>query len=278
MEMWEAQWMRDAGSGQHLPAGRPLTIVGMDEVGRGPLAGPVVAGAFLLHHPAPQKKHQQRLLQHFRWLRKLGVTDSKKLKAQQRQKILQKLNLTVPSFPLQSSGQYLTRGLSYTFSSDGVGDDGWVGQLCIAACSIHAIHKHNIYWASLMGMEQATAGCLRGISRVVGGVGGSDNFPFEKIFCLVDGKARPFGIKCSKAIKQLVPQWEIFPIIKGDQKSVLIGLASILAKETRDTHMMKLGRRFPGYGLEKHMGYPTPEHRQAVSEKGPTSIHRIGWV
>ena len=66
----------------------------------------------------------------------------------------------------------------------------------------------------------------------------------------------------------------IFPIIKGDSKSALIGLASIIAKEYRDEVMKTLDVIYPGYGLASHAGYPTVAHKEAVKSLGVTPIHR----
>ena len=63
-------------------------------------------------------------------------------------------------------------------------------------------------------------------------------------------------------------------VIKGDSKSALIGLASIIAKEYRDGLMENLGIKYPGYGLEKHAGYPTKAHKEAIVKLGVTPIHR----
>lgn len=63
-------------------------------------------------------------------------------------------------------------------------------------------------------------------------------------------------------------------IIHGDMLSASIAAASIIAKTTRDAVMRELDRRFPGYGLASHKGYPTPEHCRALKELGALPIHR----
>ena len=63
-------------------------------------------------------------------------------------------------------------------------------------------------------------------------------------------------------------------IIKGDAKSQSIAAASILAKTTRDAHMVAMDARYPGYGFARHKGYPVPEHKRALRELGPCPIHR----
>lgn len=62
--------------------------------------------------------------------------------------------------------------------------------------------------------------------------------------------------------------------VKGESVSASVAAASILAKEARDLHMEDLAREFPGYGFEKHMGYGTGAHQQALQELGPCAIHR----
>ena len=63
-------------------------------------------------------------------------------------------------------------------------------------------------------------------------------------------------------------------IVKGDQKSISIAAASIIAKTTRDALMKKLDTRYPGYGLAKHKGYPVKQHVDAIEELGVLPIHR----
>lgn len=70
---------------------------------------------------------------------------------------------------------------------------------------------------------------------------------------------------------------EVVDLIKGDQKSVSIAAASILAKVTRDRIMDELDERYPGYGLAKHKGYPTKQHLDALKTLGVLSIHRRSY-
>ena len=63
-------------------------------------------------------------------------------------------------------------------------------------------------------------------------------------------------------------------IIKGDQKSLSIAGASILAKVIRDRHMRSMNRMFPGYSWEKNAGYLTKAHRQAINQHGICAYHR----
>jgi ribonuclease HII len=67
---------------------------------------------------------------------------------------------------------------------------------------------------------------------------------------------------------------DIVPIVKGDSKSVVIALASIIAKEYRDYQMQKWDKRYPGYDLAQNAGYPTTKHKEAIKKLGITPIHR----
>ena len=69
-----------------------------------------------------------------------------------------------------------------------------------------------------------------------------------------------------------------FPIIKGDQKSLSIACASIIAKETRDEIMLDYHKKYPQYGFDKHAGYGTKAHFAKIQEFGITSIHRKSFA
>jgi ribonuclease HII len=79
---------------------------------------------------------------------------------------------------------------------------------------------------------------------------------------LVDGNATPKWQRPSKAI------------VDGDAKCRSIAAASIIAKVTRDRLMAQHAQTYPGYGWERNRGYPTPDHRRALRELGPTPLHR----
>jgi ribonuclease HII len=67
-------------------------------------------------------------------------------------------------------------------------------------------------------------------------------------------------------------------IIRGDEKSISIACASILAKTARDALMVEYDARFPGYGFARHKGYSTPEHFEALNRLGPCAIHRRSFA
>lgn len=67
-------------------------------------------------------------------------------------------------------------------------------------------------------------------------------------------------------------------IVKGDEKELCIGLASIAAKVTRDRFMARIDEKFPEYGFAQHKGYGTLSHRRAINELGPTTHHRLTFI
>ncbi len=111
------------------------------------------------------------------------------------------------------------------------------------------IDKLNIYWAGIAAMERAVAGLEAGPDHL-----------------LVDARRLEApGIPCTA-------------IIKGDQKSLSIAAASILAKTARDRLMSDLDRQYPGYGFARHKGYPVTSHREALQRLGPCAVHRRSFA
>lgn len=115
----------------------------------------------------------------------------------------------------------------------------------VGIAEVAEIDRLNIYHASLLAMRRAVEG-----------------LNFRPDFVLVDARTIP---NCA------APQRGI---IRGDSLSASIAAASVIAKTTRDTIMVELDRRFPGYGLAGHKGYPTPEHVAALRKLGASPIHR----
>lgn len=66
-------------------------------------------------------------------------------------------------------------------------------------------------------------------------------------------------------------------LVAGDRHCLAIAAASVLAKQARDALIVRLALRFPGYGLERHAGYGTALHRQALARQGPTPLHRLSF-
>jgi ribonuclease HII len=86
--------------------------------------------------------------------------------------------------------------------------------------------------------------------------------PGEEAICLVDGFRLP---RCAV---------EHRPVVQGDGTSAAIAAASVVAKVTRDRYMRDVAAKHPGWGFEEHVGYSTPEHRQAIEEIGISPLHR----
>lgn len=114
---------------------------------------------------------------------------------------------------------------------------------------VEEIDKINIYHAGLLAMQRA----FQGLSCVPD-------------FVLVDARRIP---NCP------APQRGI---VRGDALSASIAAASIIAKTTRDAHMLELDRTYSGYGFASHKGYPTPEHCRALKELGALPIHRRSFA
>lgn len=177
-------------------------ICGIDEAGRGPLAGPVVAGAVIL----PKE------------CRILYINDSKKLSEKKREELFEVINKEALS---------VATGI---VSSD-------------------VIDEINILQATYKAMREAI-----------------NNLNVVPDILLNDAVTIP-----DVDIKQV-------PIIKGDAKSLTIGAASIIAKVTRDYMMYEYSKIYPEYGFEKHKGYGTKQHTDAIREFGPCPIHRMTFL
>nr|WP_314660902.1 ribonuclease HII [uncultured Porphyromonas sp.] len=119
----------------------------------------------------------------------------------------------------------------------------------IGLCSPEEIDQLNILQASITAMHRAI-----------------DQLVLSPELLLIDGnRFRPYpGIphEC---------------IVKGDATYRSIAAASILAKTERDRLMLELEEQYPGYGFAEHKGYPTPQHRAALAELGPSPVHRLSF-
>ena len=119
----------------------------------------------------------------------------------------------------------------------------------VGFAAVEEIDKINIYHAGLLAMQRA----VEGLSS-------------KPDFILVDARKIP---NCT------TPQRGI---IRGDSLSASIAAASIIAKTTRDAHMLELDALYKGYGLASHKGYPTPEHCRTLKELGALPIHRRSFA
>jgi ribonuclease HII len=183
-------------------------ISGVDEAGRGPLAGPVAVGVVVVPH-------------NFDWRIIPGVGDSKQVKEKDREKVV-KIART-----LRRAGRI---------------------DFHVALVSASAIDRIGITKA----VERGIVVCFKKLSPNP-----------RKTSVKLDGL-----LKAPKEFKNQET------IIKGDAKEKVIGLASILAKVTRDHHMVKEAKKYPKYGFEVHKGYGTEKHRKALLQSGLSRIHR----
>jgi ribonuclease HII len=175
-----------------------------------------------------------------RSLRRQGVKDSKLLNSTKRGEILSHLGIELPEFRKKASFHWKGLELSYvTWEMDHL-----------------VIDQENILNATLRGMKEAAQFLSLQDKR------------FTTL--LIDGQ-----LKLRWA--QEPPPWREIPIVKGDEKSPLIGLAAIIAKEKRDSWMRQMHLIYPHYGFDRNVGYPTREHRQAISLHGPCPIHRLSF-
>jgi ribonuclease HII len=118
----------------------------------------------------------------------------------------------------------------------------------IASCTPATIDRMNIYQASRHAMRRAIRAITAGNIRTM---------------VLVDGNKPVEGIG-----------HEQMPIVKGDQHVFAIAAASIIAKVHRDRMMTRAAVRYPGYGFERHKGYPTALHFERLGILGPSDLHR----
>lgn len=181
--------------------GVPL-VAGVDEVGRGPLCGAVVAAAVILDPARPIE----------------GLADSKKLSEARREQLFDII---------------CERALAWS----------------LGRAEVEEIDRLNILHATMLAMQRAVAAL--------------DPAPTH---ALIDGNRCP-TLPCSAEA-----------VIKGDSKVAAISAASIIAKVSRDREMVELDRRYPGYGIANHKGYPTEAHLEALANLGVTPIHRRSFA
>ncbi|MFA6239246.1 MAG: ribonuclease HII [Bacteriovorax sp.] len=209
-------------------------IAGCDEVGRGPLAGPVVAACASLHFEEYQEKEIKLLLKEWKII---GVNDSKKLTGKKRQEILSDLPF---------SGVQMTINQIYTHRYS----NNMSLNILIKEISPQIIDEINILNASLKAMKEAAV----------------ESCDFSKTgLLMIDGNRAFFHDSTSV---------ELQPVIQGDSKSLLIGIASIAAKVYRDQLMAGYCEQYPGYHWKDNAGYGTKKHLEGIALLGLTEIHR----
>lgn len=173
------------------------SIAGVDEVGRGCLAGPVVAACVCFRDAIIIE----------------GIRDSKELTSQERERLFEE-----------------------------IGKHAYVG---VGIVDVETIDRVNILQATLLAMKRAC-----------------EELGTHPELILVDALQIP-DIKTSQRA-----------IIKGDKKSASIASASIVAKVVRDRIMVEYHEKYPQYGFDRHKGYATKEHIEALKKYGPSPIHR----
>ena len=127
------------------------------------------------------------------------------------------------------------------------------------------IDQLNILQATLLGMKQAVAGVMDALL---------DTYPNATFSVMVDGNKLPVLHDLAHFDKICYQQ----AVVKGDGKHACISGASVLAKVTRDQDMIALAKLYPNYGIEKHKGYPTPLHLQAIKKYGILPMHRKSFA
>ncbi|MGB7934024.1 MAG: ribonuclease HII [Gammaproteobacteria bacterium] len=177
-------------------------VAGVDEAGRGPLAGPVIAAAVILDPDNPV----------------CGLKDSKQLTQIRREALY--LEITQKSL-------------------------AWA----TGRASVEEIDRLNILQATLLAMQRAVF-----------------MLSPPALCVLVD------GIQCPRL------DCPVEAVVRGDSTIAAISAASIIAKVTRDREMVEMDRRYPGYGLARHKGYPSREHLLALQRLGVTPLHRRSYA
>jgi len=198
-------------------------IVGIDEAGRGPLAGPVVAGAVFYN------------LSRFNLANFKKIKDSKKLTAKQREEWY----------------KILTKHSDLEWGVASVGEK--------------IIDKINILQATKLAMAKAVKDLEKKLGKP------ADFLIIDGNFILSYTDPRPRSKDTTRTGIVELPQKAI---PKGDEKIFLCAAASIIAKVTRDRIMVKMHKKYPQYGFEKHKGYGTKEHLLALRKHRPCVIHR----
>ncbi|MBO5042836.1 MAG: ribonuclease HII [Clostridia bacterium] len=183
-------------------------VCGVDEAGRGPLCGSVVAAACILPHDVDLP----------------GLNDSKKLTPKKREALFDLICERAVAFG-------------------------------IAEGTVEEINETNILEADLLAMR-----------RAIENLKTPEGTPYPADYALIDGNiARDFSIPAEA-------------LIGGDARSMSIAAASILAKVTRDRMCEEMDKAYPEYGIAKHKGYGTKQHKEALYKYGPAPIHRTKFI
>ena len=217
-------------------------IIGVDEVGRGPLLGDVVVCALVFDQAILVVNYDSQSLD-LSQADSVGLvenhalsalTDSKKLSEKKREML----------FPLIEQTAFAYK---------------------IVKISAPMIDQLNILQATLLGMKQAVAGVMEKVLA---------NHLNATFSVLVDGNKLPVLFDLPNYDRITHEQ----AVVKGDGRHACISGASVLAKVTRDRDMVALAKLYPNYGIEKHKGYPTAAHLQAIEQFGILPMHRKSFA
>jgi ribonuclease HII len=217
-------------------------IIGIDEVGRGPIAGPVAVCAFLLK--------DEKILENQKDKNLPKLKDSKKLSKKQRE-------LWFEYLKKQKEEGNCDYFVSFVSSEN-------IDKFGIAKCIQKALDK------SLMKITSPENLFTRSSDE-----GGRVARPSQKD---IQDQFSSFHIFLDGGLHAPKEYENQETIIKGDELYPVISCASIIAKVTRDRIMAKYGKEYPEYGFEKHSGYGTKAHYEAIKKHGRTPIHRKTFI
>lgn len=225
-----------------------VIVVGIDEVGRGPLAGPVVACAAVLKAPdiMPQ------------------LNDSKKLTRPKREAMFDAVKEACACYAIASASVKEIDEINILEA------DFLAMRRALQALGMPGIEESapeipievKGSFADALGMPLSSS--LDPSTPPVGFAQDDTQTPLSSILIAVDGNLKIRGI----------PQDLQMPIVKGDGRIASISAASILAKVFRDRYMDKLAETYPGYGFEVNAGYGTKAHLEGIRKFGFTPEHR----
>ena len=255
-----------AGNCAGATGNRTAIVIGIDEVGRGPLAGPVVACAAVLKSPDAL----------------LTLNDSKKLSRPKREAMFEQVKDACACYAIASASveeidemnileaDFLAMrralqalgfpGLNETAPEIPIEAKGTLNDALSSSVACHPGLVPGSPLASNVIQNNAANNVIQNeAQRNEGSSDGSYN-----ILIAVDGNLKIHGVPAEKQM----------PIVKGDGRIASISAASILAKVFRDRYMDKLEELYPGYGFDKHAGYGTKAHLDAIRRQGYTPAHR----
>lgn len=217
--------------------GKSVIVVGVDEVGRGPLAGPVVACAAVLKASDIMPE----------------LNDSKKLSRKKREAMFDAVKDACACYAIASASEKEIDEMNILEA------DFLAMRRALQALGMPGINET----APEIPVEvKGSFAEVDPIGRPADSLQGDKRVP--QVFIAVDGNLKIRG----------VPAEMQMPIVKGDGRIASISAASILAKVFRDRYMDKLAEKYPAYGFEKNAGYPSPVHLDAIRKFGFTPVHR----